>query len=142
MIERLRYTLLSDLIRGNACEAIRKAIYGSRVEIKGPQRTVPQNNNFWGTMQDLADQVSIERVDGVQIKLTKEQWRDFCILMVYGSDRHQLQVLGPNGEVIDIGRPSSSDLSVEEMLQVQEFATYYGTINGVTFFFDRPRDAA
>jgi hypothetical protein len=126
---RASVTLDSTTRREQAIDWIRRAKTGSRVEFKGPARSVDQNSRFWAMLTDVAVQ---GRIEGR--RYNTEQWK-LMFLHAYAEERgieiKYLPALNRAG-MVPCGR-SSSDLSVGEMSEVMEFITAWGAENGITF---------
>lgn len=50
-----RYTLINDLVRHHAINAIRSAPQNARVTISEAQRTIDQNAKLWAMLSDVAN---------------------------------------------------------------------------------------
>jgi hypothetical protein len=128
-MSRAVLALDSTAKREQAIDWIRKAPTHSRVEFKGPARSVDQNSRFWAMLTDCAVQ---GRIDGR--RYNTEQWK-LMFLHAYAEERgieiKYLPALNRAG-MVPCGR-SSSDLSVGEMSEVMEFITAWGAENGITF---------
>lgn len=128
-MSRAVLTLDSTAKREQAIDWIRKAKTGSRVEFKGPARSLDQNSRFWALLTDVAVQ---GRIDGR--RYNTEQWK-LMFLHAYAEERgieiKYLPALNRAG-MVPCGR-SSSDLSVQEMSEVMEYISAWGAENGITF---------
>jgi hypothetical protein len=128
-MSRAILTLDSTAKREQAIDWIRKAKTGSRVEFKGPARSLDQNSRFWAMLTDCAVQ---GRIDGR--RYNTEQWKAM-VLHAYAEERgieiKYLPALNRAG-MVPCGR-SSSDLSVQEMSEVMEWIAAYGAENGIIF---------
>ena len=128
-MSRAILTLDSAARRDQAIDWIRKAPTGSRVEFKGPARSLDQNSRFWAMLTDCAVQ---GRIDGR--RYNTEQWK-LMFLHAYAEERgieiKYLPALNRAG-MVPCGR-SSSDLSVGEMSEVMDFIAAWGAENEITF---------
>ncbi|MCK1282096.1 recombination protein NinB [Bradyrhizobium sp. 61] len=128
-MSRAIVTLQSTAERERAIQWINKAPTGSRVEFKGPCRSVDQNSRFWAMLTDVAVQ---GRIEGR--RYNTEQWK-LMFLHAYAEERGieikylpRLQGVG----MVPCGR-SSSDLSVTEMSELMEYISAWGVENGIKF---------
>lgn len=122
-------TLRSASERQQAIQWIEKSPTGTRVEFKGPARSLDQNSRFWAMLTDCAVQ---GRIDGR--RFNTEQWK-LMFLHAYAEERgveiRYLPALNRAG-MVPCGR-SSSDLSVGEMSELMDFIAAWGAENGVAF---------
>lgn len=128
-MSRAILTLDSAAKREQATDWIQKAPAGSRVEFKGPGRSLDQNSRFWAMLTDCAVQ---GRIDGR--RYNTEQWK-LIFLHAYADERgiemQYLPAIHRHG-MVPCGR-SSSDMSVGEMSDVIEYISAWGAENGITF---------
>lgn len=128
-MSRAILTLDSTAKREQAIQWIQKAATGSRVEFKGPGRSLDQNSRFWAMLTDVAVQ---GRIEGR--RYNTEQWK-LMFLHAYAEERgieiKYLPAINRAG-MVPSGR-SSSDLSVGEMSELMEFITAWGAENNITF---------
>lgn len=135
-MSRAQIVLLERADRERAVTWIKKARPGSRVEFKGPQRSLPQNDRFYAMLTDLAIQ---HRISGQ--RYTVDQWK-LMVLHACAKERGEdPQYLPPlnGGGMIQWGR-SSSDLSVSEMTEVIEWMFSFGAENGIAWSDPKPKD--
>ena len=114
---RKTYELVSARFRATAIGAVRSAPDGYRVIIEEPQRSLPQNDAFWSTMDELSRTIPFAG------KLrTKEEWRTLCISGWMQERGHAVEtVQGLEGEPVALGL-SSRRLRMAEMSEVLEYA--------------------
>jgi hypothetical protein len=128
-MSRALLTLDSTAKREQAIDWIRKAKTGSRVEFKGPARSLDQNSRFWAMLTDCAVQ---GRINGR--RFNTEDWKTM-FMTAYAEERgleiRHLPALNRAG-MIPCGR-SSSDLSVQEMTELMDWIDAWGAENGITF---------
>jgi len=128
-MSRALLTLDSTAKREQAIDWIRKAPAGSRVEFKGPARSVDQNSRFWAMLTDCAVQ---GRIDGR--RYNTEAWKTM-FMHAYAEERDveikYLPALNRAG-MVPCGR-SSSDLSVQEMTELMDWIEAWGAENGIKF---------
>jgi hypothetical protein len=122
-------TLRSKAEREQAIQWIQKAPTGSRVEFKGPCRSLDQNSRFWAMLTDVAVQGRIN-----DRRFNTEQWK-LMFIHAYAEERgveiKYLPALNRAG-MVPCGR-SSSDLSVQEMSELMEYISAWGAENGIKF---------
>lgn len=122
-------TLRSAAEREQAIQWVQKAPTGSRVEFKGPARSLDQNSRFWAMLTDVAVQ---GRINGR--RFNTEQWK-LMFLHAYSEERgveiKYLPALNRAG-MVPCGR-SSSDLSVGEMSELMDFISAWGAENNIKF---------
>lgn len=124
-MDRSLYVLAYRSDRERAHRAIDAAEVNSRVEIKGPARSLKQNRNFWGAFTDIAEQLSWH---GMQ--LSPAQWR---LLLIDGFKGEMSLVPNIAGTgMINVGS-RTSDLSREEASEFIEFVLAFGAQHGVVF---------
>ncbi len=115
--------------REQAIDWVRKAKTGSRVEFKGPARSLDQNSRFWAMLTDCAVQ---GRINGQ--RYNTEAWKTMFMTAYAeecGLEIRHLPALNRAG-MIPCGR-SSSDLSVGEMSELMEWISSWGAENGIVF---------
>ncbi len=122
----------SPVQRQKASNWIAQAPVGTRVEFKRPQRTLPQNDKFWASLTDVAQQLTWHGV-----KLTPDDWK----LVFLDALKREMRIV-PNIDgtgFVNLGR-SSSDLTRQEMTDVIEIIHEFGARNGV--IFNEPEERA
>lgn len=127
-MSRAMLILQSASEREQAIQWVRKAPTGSRVEFKGPARSLDQNSRFWAMLTDVAVQGRIN-----DRRFNTEQWK-LMFLHAYAEERgveiKYLPALNRAG-MVPCGR-SSSDLSVTEMSELMEFISAWCAENNIT----------
>lgn len=123
-MSRALILLNNDADRAKASAWIAKAPPKTRVEFKGPRRSIPQNDRLWAHLTDIASQK-----DWHGEKLTANQWK-MLFLDALKSEFHAVPNLAGTG-IVDIGR-SSADLSKEEMSEFLALIEAWCAQNGVT----------
>ena len=128
-MSRAMLTLRSAAEREQAIQWVQKAPTGSRVEFKGPARSLNQNSRFWAMLTDVAVQ---GRINGR--RFNTGQWK-LMFLHAYSEERgveiKYLPALNRAG-MVPCGR-SSSDLSVGEMSELMDFISAWGAENNIKF---------
>lgn len=98
---------------------------GTRVEMKAPKRTMPQNDAMWAALTDVASQVKHHG-----LSLNTDDWK-LLFLDALKREVRMVPNLDGNG-FVSLGR-SSSDLSREEMSGLIDLIHAYGAQHGVVF---------
>lgn len=132
-MSRATLVLISDAIRQKAIHWIRNLPQGTRVEFKGPKRSLDQNSRMWALLTDVATQLPWHG-----LKLTPDDWK-LVFLDAMKREVRMVPNLDGNG-FVSLGR-SSSDLSVSEMVDLQELIVAFGSQHGVRFFDQTERAA-
>jgi len=131
---RYLMTIHGDTARNQAIRLVASAPVGSRVEVKGARRTLPQNDRMWAMLTDI----SLQK-EHFGRKYTPDQWK--CLFMAAcGREVQFIPALDGKG-FIPWGQ-SSRDLSKEEMSALIEFMFAWGAENGVVFHDDRLAEKA
>jgi hypothetical protein len=121
-MSRALLVLHNDAMRAKAIDWIRRAPKETRVEFKGPKRTIPQNDRMWAMLTELSTQLLWHGQ-----RLSTEDWKQ----VILASLKQEMRIV-PNSHgdgFVQLGR-SSSDLSKEEMGDlmtiIEAFAARYG----------------
>lgn len=126
MSARAQIVIRDGADRATARLWIERAKVGSRIDFKGPRRTIEQNDRMWAMLTDVARQKTLS-----DRKWSTSQWK--CIFLhACGRELSYLPPLDGKGGFIPWGQ-SSSDLSVAEMSELIEFMFAWGAENGVTW---------
>lgn len=112
---------LTDVAR--AISVIQKAPPGTRVEIKGAKRTLPQNDRMWAMLTDVSRQA---RHHGQ--RYTADQWK---VIFMHAAGREVTFIPALEGGGFIPWGQSSSDLSVAEMTDMIECMFEWGARNGI-----------
>lgn len=112
---------LTDVAR--AIGLIQKAPPGTRVEIKGAKRTLPQNDRMWAMLTDVARQKTHHG-----IRYTPDQWK---VIFLHAAGREVTFIPALDGSTFIPWGQRSSDLSVAEMTDVIECMFAWGAENGI-----------
>lgn len=122
---RALLVLANDMFRARAIDWIRRAPKDTRIEFKGPKRTLPQNARMWAMLTDVATQV---RWHGLW--LSADDWK---LIFLDGLKRELRLVPNIDGTgFVNLGR-SSSDLEIPEMADLMELISAFGATHGVEF---------
>lgn len=125
MSSRPQLVLNSRSIRDQARLWIDKAPTGTRVEFKGPKRSIEQNDRMWAMLTDVATQKT-----HAGRRFTTDQWK---VLFMHACGRETQFLPALNGGAFVPYGQSSSDLSVSEMTELMDFIEAWGAQNGVVF---------
>lgn len=125
LMSRALLVINSTAARQKAANWLALAPWNTRVEFKGPKRTLPQNDRLWAMLTDLAQQC---RHHG--LKLSPDDWK-LLFLDALKREVRLVPNLDGNG-MVSLGR-SSSDLSKAEMSDLIELLFEYGARNGVVW---------
>jgi hypothetical protein len=104
---------------------LRKAPPGTRVEFKAPRRTLEQNDRMWAMLTDFAAQVN----HGDR-RYSPEDWKTI-FMHALGREMRFVPSLDGTG-FVPLGL-RTSELSVAEMCELQEFIEAEGAKRGVVF---------
>lgn len=119
---RALLVLHSDAMRAKAIDWIRRAPKETRVEFKGPKRTLPQNDRMWAMLTEISQQLLWHGQ-----RLSTEDWKQVFLSALKQEMRIVPNIHGDG--FVQLGR-SSSDLSKEEMGDlmtiIEAFAARYG----------------
>jgi hypothetical protein len=105
--------------REKAKRWIDKAPVNTRIEFKGPRRSLDQNSRMWAMLTDISVQKH-----HCNLKLSPEDWK-FLFLSSLKRELRMVPNLDGNGFVQLSGR-SSSDLDKEEMSNLIELMFAWG----------------
>ena len=117
--------LANDHLRQKAAHWLSKAPHMTRIEFKGPKRSLPQNDYMWALLTDIAEQVV-----WYGQKHTPDSWK---IILLAGLKRELRIVPNIDGDGFVNLSGSSSDLSVAEMADFLELIMAFGARQGVRF---------
>lgn len=111
--------------RNKACDWIRRAPAGTRVEFKRAKRTIPQNDYMWMLLGDIAQQA-----DHFGRKYKADKWK--LIFMDALGREMELAPSLDGRHIVSLGQ-SSSDLSKQEMTDLIDLLLSWGAEHGVVF---------
>lgn len=103
---------------------VTKAEVGTRIQFRGPTRTLPQNDRFWAMLTDIVKQG--KEIDGK--KFTTEEWKAI-FMEALGHEQRFLPSLDGK-RFVPLGQ-SSSSLTKEDMSDLIEFMFAWGAENDV-----------
>jgi hypothetical protein len=136
-MSRAIYFLANAVVRDRVARLLATLPDMTRIEIKGPKRTIPQNAKMWAALTDVATQK-----EHCGRRYPPEDWK-IIFLHALGRETRFVPSLDESG-FIPIGQ-SSSDLSKTEMSDLLELIQAWGAQNGVAFqepIYQDPREAA
>lgn len=99
----------------------------SRVEIKGPARTLPQNDKMWAMLTEVAAQTAWHGD-----KLSENDWKDLFSGAVKVAGGGVRAVPGLEGGIMLLGL-RTSEMTVAEMADLLSYIESWGAQNGVVF---------
>lgn len=108
---------------------------GSRVEFKGPKRSLPQNDLMWALLTDVATQLGWHGR-----RLTADDWKLMFLDAWHREKKAELNIVPnlDNTGFVNLST-STSDLAKDEMSELIEIIYRDGAKHGVTF--NEPSDA-
>ena len=127
--------LANAAIRAKAVTWIMKARDLSRIEFKGPARTLDQNAKLWAMLTDVAQQK-----EWAGKRRTTEEWKDLFTASLASAEGGLEVVPGLTGGFMLFGL-HTSDMSVEEMTKLIEWIYAWGADQGVTWSEPEPDQA-
>lgn len=132
MSQRAQLVLVDDDQRRRAAHWCRHLPEGTRVDFKGPLRSVSQNSRMWAMLTDVATQKAWHGV-----KLSPEDWK----LLFLDALKREVRAIPnlDNTGFVNVGQ-SSSDLSKEEMGDLLTLITIFGDKHGV--LWSDPKEVA
>ena len=116
-------------IRQKAMMWLTKAPLGTRVEFKGPKRTLDQNDRMWAMLTDIADQAEHNGR-----KHNTNYWKALFMDELGHEVEHAPSLYGERTVPIS---QSSSDLSKAEMSDMIELMFAWGSLNNIVFHDDK-----
>jgi hypothetical protein len=119
---RALLVLHNDAMRAKAIDWIRRAPRETRVEFKGPKRTIPQNDRM---LTELSTQLLWHGQ-----RLSTEDWKQVMLASLKQEMRIVPNIHGDG--FVQLGR-SSSDLSKEEMADLMTIMEAFSARYGVKF---------
>jgi hypothetical protein len=124
-MSRVFFILRNAEMRAKVAELIRNAPAGTRVELKEPRRTLPQNNKMWAMLTEISQQI-----DWHGKRLGTNDWK---LLFLDALKRESHLVLAIDGGGYVNLKQNSSDLSRDEMAQLIELIAAFGARHFVQF---------
>lgn len=121
--------LANDQFRQRAVNWIMSAPKDTRVELKGPKRTLPQNDRMWAMLTDLSVQLPWHG-----LKLTPDDWKLVMLDALKRANSERLRLV-PNTDgtgFVNLST-SSSDLDKGEMADLIELMFEFGSRHGIAW---------
>lgn len=134
MTDRRLFVLTTREKRQGVARIVAELPKFSRVEIKGPKRTLPQNDKMWAMLTEFAEQA-----EWAGKKRTTLEWKDLLTGAVKVAGGGVEAVPGLEGGIMLLGL-HTSDMSLAEMADLITYMEAKGAELGVEF--DGSRDAA
>lgn len=131
-MSRALIVIRSDADRLRVTSLVAKVPFGTRVQVMGSKRSLPQNDLMWSLLTDVAAQK-----EHTGRKYTADQWK---ILFMHACGREVQFMPALDGTTFIPWGQRSSDLSKEEMSELIDFILAWGAENSVTFSHE-PRGA-
>lgn len=128
-MSRAAIPLETSADRARVVDLIMRAPKGTRVQLKGARRSIPQNDRMWAMLTDIARQC-----DHNGRRYTADQWK---VLFMHACGREVQFIPALDGTTFIPWGQSSSDLSKQEMSDLIEFMFSWGAEHGVTFHDER-----
>jgi hypothetical protein len=116
--------IASDADRSKLHAWIAKAPWNTRVEFKGPKRSVPQNDLMWSRLTEIS-----ENVVWYGQKLSTDDWKD-----IFTASLRKARVVPglDGGSFVPLGM-RTSDMSKEEMTALLDLIDAFAAERGVEF---------
>ncbi len=132
MTQRAQLVLVDDDQRRRAMHWCRHLPPGTRVDFKGPLRSVPQNSRMWACLTDISTQLPWHGQ-----KLTPSDWK----LLFMDALKREIRALPnlDNTGFVNVGT-SSSDLDKDEMADMLTLIVIFGDKHGV--LWSDPKEVA
>lgn len=124
-MSRATLILYGPDVRARAVDWVARAAPGTRVDFKGPKRTLPQNARLWAMLTDVAQQVVWHGQ-----KLRPDDWK-LVFMAALKTEMRLVPAIDGRG-FVNIGT-SSSDLSKAEFGALMEIIAAFGAQHGVVF---------
>lgn len=118
-----KFILAHSTARQRAIKAVADAPAGYLVELKPPTRSLAANARMWAMLNDLSEQVVWHGQ-----KLSADDWKTMCT----ASLKSQRVLPGIEGGFVVMGE-STSQMTVAEMVELQDFIEAFGIQHSVTF---------
>jgi len=127
MTDRRMFVLTTREKRQGLARIVAELPKFSRIEIKGPKRTLPQNDKMWAMLTEFADQAT-----WAGKKRSTADWKDLLTAAVKVAGGGVEVVPGLEGGIMVLGL-HTSDLSAAEMGDLISYMESKGLELGVEF---------
>jgi hypothetical protein len=121
--------------RDQVCRWVMKAPPRTVVTLRGVKRSIPQNSRLWAMLTDVARQA-----EWAGKRRTTEEWKDLFTGAVKAAAGGLEAVPGLEGGFMILGL-RTSEMSVGEMKELQDYIEAWGAQHGVEFS-DQDAEAA
>lgn len=125
-MSRQAFTLFDTDQRRKVAKLVAELPKFSRVEIKGPARTLDQNNKLWAMLTDLSEQA-----EWAGKKRSTHDWKDLMTAAVKVAAGLEA-VPGLEGGLMILGL-HTSEMDVSEMADVITYMLQWGDAHGVVW---------
>lgn len=119
--------LTNNQSRERFCRWVMAAPRNTVARLVGYKRTIPQNSRLWALLTDVARQAT-----WAGKKRTTEEWKDLFTGAVKAAAQNLEVVPGLEGGFMILGL-RTSEMSVAEMCELQDYIEAWGAQNGVEF---------
>lgn len=126
-MSRVAVILNGDAARQRAVAWVKAAPVNSRLEMRPPKRSLPQNSRLWAALTDVATQK-----EWAGKRRTTGEWKDIFSAALRSANNGLEVVPGLEGGFVLLGM-HTSDLSREEMSDLLELISEWGARHGVVF---------
>ena len=133
MTDRAQIVLNSRADREKAIRWVQQLPPGTRLDFKGPQRSLEQNDRMWAMLTDIATQKTLNGR-----KWSTDQWK---VIFLTALGRETQFIPDLDGKFIPYGQ-SSSSLSKSEMSDLIDFMSAWGAENDVVWSDPAERNVA
>lgn len=123
-MSRVTVILTGRETRDRVCRWVQKAPVNTRVELKEPKRSVPQNDRLWACLTEIA-----RAVPWHGIRLSPDDYK-LLFMDALKAELRLVPNMAGNG-FTNLGR-SSSDLSKDEFGDLLELVNVFAAQHGVT----------
>ena len=127
MIDRRMFVLTTREKRHGLARIVAELPKWSRIEIKGPKRTLPQNDKMWAMLTEISEQAM-----WAGKKRSTADWKDLLTAAVKVAAGGVEVVPGLEGGIMVLGL-HTSDLSASEMGDLISYMEAKGVELGVNF---------
>jgi hypothetical protein len=134
-VTRRLFVLTSREKRKGVAQIVAALPAYSRVEIKDPKRTTPQNDKMWAMLTEFAEQA-----EWAGKKRTTTEWKDLLTGAVKIAGGGVEAVPGLEGGIMLLGL-HTSDMTVGEMAELISYMEFKGAELGVSFSGEEPGSA-
>lgn len=124
--------LANDQVRARAADWVKRAPAGSRVEFRGPKRSLMQNDRLWLMLTEISRQLLWHGQ-----RYTPDEWKDYFMHAYRGEKWMPFE----DGGMIPIGR-STSQLAKGEFGELMELIEAFCARHAIQLPWHQPAEAA